>query len=261
MIILIIVAGFVTASFLTQCIYRIPAGEPVLKPPRCNRCDSALKPVEIIPVLSYFFLRGRCRYCNNRLSFEYPLIELLTSFTFVALYFKYRLTVDFLAGIYLMSILIAVFFIDLHHKVIPNGLVLAGLAGGVPLAAYNLFGPVAAYGDRNWWNPLLGSVTGSGLLLLAAILGAVAYKTDDALGMGDVKIFLPIGIFLGWRLALVALVLSIMAGGVISGVLLFSGRKNRKAAIPFGPFIVTGTFTAYLWGWDIIHWYVPNFIK
>ncbi|MCR4434242.1 MAG: prepilin peptidase [Clostridiales bacterium] len=260
MIFLILCMGLIIGSFLNVCIYRIPLGESVVEPPsHCTNCGTRLKPVDLVPVLSFMFLKGKCRYCGAKVSARYPAVELITALVFMLLFSRYGLTVDFLAAIYLMSILIAVFFIDMDHKIIPDGLVLAGLAGGVLLTAYNIFNRVGIYGDRNWWNPLLGGVAGSGFLFLVALIGALAYKTDEAMGMGDVKIFLPIGMFLGWRMTVIALLLSIFAGGIASLFLILTRKKERRGTIPFGPFIATGTFMALMWGWDLLGWYVFRF--
>ncbi len=254
---LVLIIGLVIGSFLNVCIYRIPKGESIVMPPsHCTNCGNRLRPVDLVPVLSYLLLGGKCRYCKEEVSFRYPLVELITGLAFVLLYFKYGPTVDFLAFAFMTSILIAVFFIDLDHYIIPDGLVLTALAGGVAIAAYNAFHPLEIYGDAKWWNPLVGMLTGSGFLFLVALVGMLVYKTDEAMGMGDVKIFAPIGIFLGWRMTLLALLVSVVLGGVISLILILANKRNRKDAIPFGPFIVTATFVVMLWGWEILRWYI-----
>ena len=161
-----------------------------------------------------------------------------------------------MAAAYIMSILIAVFFIDARHKIIPNELVLAGLVGAVPLMLYNAFNPLEFYGYSKWWSPFLGMLPGTGFLFLVALAGLVIYGSDEAIGMGDVKIFAPIGIFLGWRLCTVALLVSIIAAGASGAVLLASGARKRRDTVPFGPFIVIGTFVAFMWGQKILEWYI-----
>jgi len=254
--IIFFVLGLVVGSLINVCIYRIPEGKSIITPAsQCRNCGTTLKPMDLIPVLSYILLRGRCRYCGSQFSARYPLVELLNGIVAVLLFQKYGLTVEFVSSAFLMSVLIAVFFIDIDHRIIPDGLVLTLLAGGVVLSVYNFFKPVSFYGDRHWWNPLAGILSGAGVLFLIALIGMAIYKNDDAMGMGDVKIFVPIGIFLGWRLSLLALLLSMLAGGLMGLFIIASGRGNRKSTIAFGPFIVIGTFISFMWGWDILKWY------
>jgi len=178
----------------------------------------------------------------------------------VALFVKYGLTIDFVAFLFLAYILIAVFFIDLDHQIIPNELVITGLIGGAILFVYNLFIPFQIYSDDRWWNPLLGLVSGSGLLLGVSLIGTALYKGDDVMGMGDVKLFAPIGLFLGWRMTLLALFISVVLGGMSSLMLMLLGKANRKSMIPFGPFIVSAVFITIMWGWDILNWYLGTYM-
>lgn len=249
--------GLIIGSFINVCIYRIPLGKSIVAPPSaCTSCGKRLKAPDLIPVLSYVFLRGRCRHCGAPISSRYPLIELLTAGVFTALFLEYGFTIPFIAFVFLMTILIAVFFIDIDHRIIPDGLVIAGIIGGVALLVYNFFKPMTEiFGDDKWWTPVAGFFSGSGFLLLVALLGLLIYKTDDAMGMGDVKLMAPIGLFLGWRLCLAALFISVLLAGFTSLSLILFGIKKKKDTIPFGPFIVTGTFVTIMWGWDILNWY------
>jgi len=251
------VYGLAVGSFLNVCICRIPKGKSVVSPPsQCMECGTRLKTADLIPVFSYIFRKGRCKYCGSRISPRYPLVELITAAVFILLFARFDLSLELLAAVYLMSILIAVFFIDIDHREIPNELVLTGLAGGVLLLVYNLFQPVSLYGGRDWWIPLVGMFTGSGILFAVFLLGVVIYKSDDAMGMGDVKIFAPIGLFLGWKLTLVALFVAVFTAGFASLLLIIFRIKDRKGTIPFGPFIVAGVFIALMWGWELIGWYI-----
>jgi len=255
--IIVFIFGLIIGSFLNVCIYRIPRRESIAFPPsHCMNCGARLRPVDLVPVLSYLLLRGKCRYCGEGFSVRYSLVELLTAAVFTMLFYKYSLTVDFIFLVYLMSILIVVFFIDIDHRIIPDELVVAGFIGGIAAIIFNIFSPLQIYGDSKWWNPLLGILPGSGFLFLVAVLGVILYRTDDAMGMGDVKIFAPIGIFLGWRMCILALLFSVLLAGFSSVIMIVSGLKKKKDTIPFGPFIVTGTFITIMWGQDIARWYM-----
>ncbi|NLC69397.1 MAG: prepilin peptidase [Clostridiaceae bacterium] len=178
-----------------------------------------------------------------------------TAAVFILVFSKYGLTADFAFFAYLMCILIIMFFIDIKTKTIPNGLVLAGLAGSAAAFVYNIFLPLKIYEDGRWWSPLLGILPGSGLLLLTALFGAIVFKNEEVMGMGDVKIFAPVGIFLGWKMCALVLVLSMFLGGLASIILIILSIKKRKDTIPFGPFIAIAAFIAIMWGQDIWFWY------
>ncbi|NLD50424.1 MAG: prepilin peptidase [Clostridiaceae bacterium] len=253
--------GLIIGSFLNVCIYRIPREESIVRPPsHCPNCGNRLTFIDLVPVFSFLFLRGKCRHCSAKISPRYAMVELLTSLIFVLLLYKYKLTVDFFAAAYLMSILIAIFFIDLEHMIIPDGLVLAGLVGGIPLVVYNLFRPIEIYGDRNWWTPLVGMLSGFVVLLFIGLVGLLIYKTDEAMGGGDIKLFAPLGLFLGWKLIIVAFLLSVFSAAIVSVILIITKVKSRKSTVPFGPFIVIGTFITYLYGWEILEWYLRSSI-
>jgi leader peptidase (prepilin peptidase)/N-methyltransferase len=260
-LIIVFILGLATGSFLNICIYRIPKNESLFKNSlNCLNCGSRVKLLEKSTVISLILGRGKCNNCDMRYKLKDVLIELLTGIIFILLLVKYGFTVEFIAYMYFMCILIMVFFIDIDYKIIPNELVIAGLAGGTFLVIYNLFKPVKIFGDRNWWNPILGALTGSGFLFIVAVLGIIIYKSDQAMGMGDVKIFAPIGLFLGWKMTIVALILSIFAGGFTSLILIMLKIRDRKSTIPFGPFIVVSSFVTLMWGWDIVRWYMTTII-
>lgn len=254
--IFIFIFGLMLGSFINVLIYRIPQGKSIVLPPSsCPACGSRLKPQDLIPVFSWIFLKGKCRYCSKPVSPRYMVVELLTALSITGLYYRFGLSLAFFAFMYLTVLLVAVMFIDFDLRIIPDELVIAGLIGGGILFIYNAFIPGQfIFGDSNWWTPLLGMVSGSGILLTVATIGFFIYK-DDAMGMGDVKLLAPIGIFLGWKLCLTGLFIAIIISGVISLFLIILRLKKRKDAIPFGPFIVIGTYLSILWGWDIINWY------
>ncbi len=248
--------GLVIGSFLNVCIYRIPTGQSIISPPsHCTGCDTRLKALDLVPVFSWILLRGKCRYCGARVSARYPIVEGLTSLVFVLLYFRFSISVEFLVAIVLSILLICEAFVDYDLKIIPNEFVVAGMLSGAALFVYNLFYQVDMYGDRAWYNPIIGIVSGAGTLLLVAVVGSVVYKTD-AMGMGDVKLLAVVGLFLGWRLTLVALLLSVLLAAIVSLVLILVKKVNIKSEVPFGPFIAIGTFIAMLYGWNIIEFYL-----
>ncbi|NLM11506.1 MAG: prepilin peptidase [Clostridiaceae bacterium] len=256
LIFFIFITGLILGSFFNVVIYRLPKGKSIVTPrSSCGSCGTTLKPLDLIPVLSFIWLKGKCRYCKSKISFRYPLVEIITGILYVILLFKYGISIEFVFTLYLMSILIIVFFIDLDHMIIPNELVIAGLVGGIVLFVLRFWFSDSLLDGASWYSPLLGMVGTSGLLLIIALIGMAVYGTD-AFGMGDIKIFLPIGLTLGLKLSVLSLIFSVFIGGFAGLFLIITGLKNRKSHIPFAPFIVTGTFISILFGHDIASWYI-----
>lgn len=255
--VLIFIFGLCIGSFLNVCIYRIPMEKSIVFPPStCQSCGNRLKAFDLIPVVSYIMLKGKCRYCDEKISVKYPLVELLTGVVWLLTFLRFRFSIETIAFLFFFSILIPIVFIDLRHMIIPNGLVLTALIGGFGvMATHILYKPFSIFESSLWYTPLIGMVSASGILFVVALLGLLIYKNDGAMGMGDVKLFLPIGLFLGWKLALFTLFLSVMLGGITSIFLLLFRIKDRKSAIPFGPFIVAATFICVFYGNMILNWY------
>lgn len=256
--IFIFLSGTCVGSFLNVCIFRIPANKSIVFPPsECPDCHTKLRPIDLIPILSYILLKGKCRYCKNPISFQYPLVEFLTGTVWLLTYIKYGFSIETAALLFLYTLLIPVTFIDLKYMIIPNGLVITGLMGGIALSVYHIFvSPFSLYKSTSWYAPFIGMVSASGILFLIAFIGFIIYKNDGAMGMGDVKLFIPIGMILGWKLALLTLFLAVILGGITSIVLLILKIKERKSAIPFGPFIAIATYITGFFGNQILNWYL-----
>jgi leader peptidase (prepilin peptidase)/N-methyltransferase len=177
----VFVLGLVTGSFLNACIYRIPRGISLITPPsRCPRCNNTLGAVDLVPVLSYLFLTGKCRRCRERISPRYPLVELACSTGFLILYFKFGPAPEYLAAITLFSGLVAISLIDLEHGIIPDTINLTLVVAGVPLLLLQSGHAVL--------NGLLGALLGGGLLLLAAVV------SRGGMGGGDIKLAAVLGL-------------------------------------------------------------------
>ena len=269
--IFIFLFGLAIGSFINVIIYRLPKGEGIaIKPSHCMKCGKRIKIYDLIPVLSYIFLRGKCRYCGEKFSVQYPLVELLTALSFVGIYYKFGWLItpdayvsissysiiNLIAMTVLISIFIAVFFIDLYHYIIPNEIVIFGLVSGLIFAVlkgfdfYNL-------SHYNWCflkDSGLGLLAGVLAFFLIVLLGEWFMKAE-AMGMGDVKLMGVVGLFLGLELTVLSMFLAFIIGSVVSVFLLATKIKGRKDQVPFGPFIVLGSTAAFLWGNEILSWY------
>jgi leader peptidase (prepilin peptidase)/N-methyltransferase len=238
--IVVSVLGFCIGSFLNVVIYRLPRGESIVTGrSHCPNCARVIAWYDLVPLLSYLVLGGRCRSCRAAISGRYPLVESLTGVLFLILYLHFGLRIVLVKSLFLTSLLVAVSFIDIDHFFIPNRLVLAGVVCGV---VFSLFVP-----DVSLWSALLGAASTAGFLLLVALL------SRGGMGMGDIKLGLVTGLFLGWPLGLTGLLIGVCLGGFLGIILLASKIKSRKDPIPFGPFIALGTLIAMLWGAQILH--------
>ncbi len=241
-ILLVFITGTCTGSFLNLCIYRVPAGETVVTGrSRCRSCGHHLNFYEMIPVASYFLLRGNCRHCGRSISPRYPLVESATGLLFVLAYLVHGCTWATIAAWFFISLLVVAAFIDLDNYIIPDGLVLAGLTGGILFA---LLQSVAF---------LINGLYG--LLIAGIVMLAIAFVSRGGMGGGDIKLSAVMGLYLGWQKVLVALLVSFVFGGVVGVLLLATGRKGRKDKMPFGPFLALGGIVAVLWGEKLLAWY------
>jgi leader peptidase (prepilin peptidase)/N-methyltransferase len=176
---------------------------------------------------------------------RYPLIEVVTAGAFVLAYLLSGSTLDFLIAAAVLAALIAITAIDLRHQIIPDVITLPGIVAGVVL---NL-----ATGHVGWLDSLIGIAVGGGIFLVIILV------SGGGMGGGDMKLGAMLGAFLGWKLGLLALLLAVLAGGAVAIVLLLLGKKGRKEAIPFGPFLALGGAIALLWGDQVLTWYLGRF--
>ncbi|HHW08150.1 MAG TPA: prepilin peptidase [Clostridia bacterium] len=243
MAILSFVLGLVTGSFLNVCIYRIPREESVVYGhSRCPHCNTELGVKDLIPVMSYLLLKGRCRYCRESISIQYPLVELLTGVVFLLTYLATGWHILLLKYWFLFSILIVITFIDIKLLLIPNRLILMILNWWL---LWQVLEP-----EISWGQSLVGSLLGGGILLAIAVL------SKGAMGGGDIKLMFAAGLMLGGPAVLLALFISFVSGALGGGFLLATGVKKLKEPIPFGPFLAVGIFVAALWGEELIQLYL-----
>ena len=238
----IFVLGLLIGSFLNVCIWRLPREESIVWPgSHCPACSTVLGVRDLVPVLSWLFLRGRCRYCGEKISARYPAVELLTGALFLACFLHFGLTLALAGALAFSSLLVAITFIDMDHQIILDGMLV--VLGALGLALQLWTGAVGIV------SMLAGALAGGGLLLLLAVI------SRGGMGGGDVKFAAALGFWLGWPGILLCLLISFVAGGAISLFLLLAKLRGRKDFIPFGPFIALGAWVALLYGREILSWY------
>ncbi|HEV8211585.1 MAG TPA: prepilin peptidase [Vicinamibacterales bacterium] len=239
--------GALIGSFLNVCIHRLPRGASIVWPSSaCPHCARELSWYENIPVVSYLFLRARCRTCGEPISSRYPLVEALTSVMFMLAWWQYGPGVLFAARVIFGCALIVLFAIDLEHHLLPNVITLPGIAVGF---AFSFFA------EPGWVASLIGLVAGGGALYAIAV---VYYwvRREEGLGMGDPKMLAMIGAFLGWKLTLVTLMVASLTGSVVGLGMIAAGRGSLKYALPFGCFLTVGAVVAASVGAPLIDWYL-----
>ena len=239
--------GLAVGSFLNVCIHRLPEHESVVSPgSRCPGCGYVLRWYDNIPVISYLLLRGRCRSCRAPISIRYPIIEVVTMVVFLAHYLIIGPDILLVPRLFFACMLIVLFAIDLEHHLLPNAITLPGIGIGLAFSLLLPPGIIAA---------ALGALIGGGSLWA---IGEVYYRFSgqEGMGGGDVKMLAMIGAFLGWKLAIVTLVFSSIAGALIGLLVLAIRKGGLKYALPYGTFLALGALIASLFGDQIVAWYV-----
>jgi len=255
--------GAVFGSFLNVCIVRVPRRASIVTPgSHCPSCKAAIAWYDNIPVLSYILLGGRCRNCKQPISFRYVIVELLTPALLVVLYLRFGLSLLLAVSFAFAAALVVITFIDLQHRIIPDVISIPGAFLCLALSfmlpwlepVTSLWGVPVPPAAGRILQSLLGLLTGGGVLYLFA-QGYLLLARREGMGMGDVKLLAMIGAFLGWKGALISLMVGAFAGSV-AGIMAMAIRgKNLKYAIPFGPFLSLGALCSLLYGDLMIWWY------
>ncbi len=240
--------GAAVGSFLNVVTYRLPRGESLVSPgSRCPSCDTQIRPWDNVPVLSWLFLRGRCRHCGERISARYPVIEGLTAAVFLAVAVVRGVDARLVLELPFAAMLIAVAAIDLERQLIPNKVLLPAAVYAVVAAA------LVATGD------LPELLIAGAAAFLALLLVALAHPAG--MGMGDVKLAGVMGLYLGAAVA-PALLVAFLAGSLVGlGVMLRHGPEARKKGVPFGPFLALGGVVGLLAGPELVDLYLDSFIR
>ncbi|GAB6100350.1 A24 family peptidase [Halanaerocella petrolearia] len=245
--VIIFTFGLIIGSFLNVVIYRLPKKEPIVfSRSYCPSCETKLQPIDLIPVLSFILTKSSCRYCGRKISYQYPIVELVTGLLFFTLYKQYYFTIEFFLYVWLISLLIVASFIDFKYQIIPNQLTYLGIVSGL--------GSSLLTGQLNFKSSL------SGIVIPAIFLLLIIFITKGGMGLGDVKLIAMVGSFIGGLYSLVAIFIGAFIGSIIALFLLSSGAKEWGSRLPFGPFIALGSLIMILWGNQIINWYLRLFL-
>ena len=264
--------GLAVGSFLNCVIYRLETGGNFFRGRSfCPKCKHILSWPDLIPLFSFFLLKGKCRYCQQKISLQYPLVELATGILFVLTAYNLQLTIYNLKDLFVVSYLLLVvncllviFVYDLKHYIIPDKIIYPAIAVAFLYQIISNFQWVAGgwrlisitnfqFLITNFYHPFLSAV-GAALFFLFIVL----ISRGKWMGVGDIKLAFLMGLVLGFPNILVALFSAFLLGAIIGIGLIISGKKTLKSEVPFGPFLVTGTFIALFWGQEIINWYAKS---
>jgi leader peptidase (prepilin peptidase)/N-methyltransferase len=246
--IFIFILGLCIGSFLNCFIYRLEEKKSLKGRSFCPHCKHILSWQDLFPVFSFLFLGGKCKYCKKKISIQYPLVEIITGILFVLIFNPQNILLSIFYCI-ISCFLIIIFIYDLKHYIIPDKVLFSAIA---IVLIYNLIPP---YDWHNILSIILGAAAASGFFLVIFLI-----SKGEWMGFGDVKLAVLMGLLLGLENVLLALFLAFFFGAIIGVILMVFKKKGLKSEIPFGPFLITGTFIAMLWGEKIISWYL-NFLK
>lgn len=235
--------GLVFGSFYNVVGLRVPKKESIVTPPsHCVNCNRRLHALELIPVFSYLFLRGKCRTCGVKVSPIYAFTELVTGILFAFAMWKLGLTWELAVALLFISLLVIINVSDIAYMLIPDKILLFFLP---LLIVGRILSPL-----EPWWDSIVGAALGFSLLLLIAII------SKGGMGGGDIKLFLLIGLVLGTFDTLLTLFLASVIGMFVGGIVLWVRRQGRKTPVPFGPSIAIAAIIVYFYGDQLIDLYI-----
>ena len=239
---LFFIYGITFGSFFNVVGLRVPKKESIISPPSyCTTCDRQLKFLDLVPVLSFVVLKGKCRGCGSKISGLYPFMELVTGIVFALSFYKLGFSMELVVAILFMSLLVIITVSDIAYMLIPDKVLL-------PFAVVFLVLRLVVPLDP-WWDSLAGAVVGFSILLLIAVV------SKGGMGGGDIKLFFLIGLVLGCMQTLLTLFLAAVIGSIVGIVILKKSGQGRKTPVPFGPSIALAAVITYFWGDNLVAWY------
>ncbi|MGD1074595.1 MAG: prepilin peptidase [Thermodesulfovibrionales bacterium] len=249
--IMVVLIGSLIGSFLNVCIYRVPRDLSIVLPSsRCPSCNTAIKPYDNIPLISFLVLGGRCRYCKARISLRYPLVEALNAFFYGAVLWRYGLGWQTPPLLALCSALLVITFIDLDFQIIPDAITIPGILIGLIASSLILPDPFARHSLLGFREAAIGLISGGGLFYLVAML------SRGGMGGGDIKMMAMVGAFMGWKSILLTTFAASLLGSAVGIFLMIFKGKGRKTKIPFGPFLAVGALITLFYGQEILALYL-----
>lgn len=250
---LVALTGLLVGSFLNVVVHRVPRRESILYPAsHCPACGHTLRPWENIPVLSWLWLRGRCRACGVVIPWRYPALEILAAVLALLVFWRLGWSARLPGALCFAWALLALTWIDLETQLLPDRITKPGILAGLLLNGLGLWWPGIALASPE--SALLGVLLGYGVLWLLAA-GYFYFTQRPGMGGGDLKFLGMIGAWLGWQGMAMTLFIAAIVGGLVATFYLLLG-KGRDYAIPFGPYLALGAALMLLWPQEILSAYL-----
>lgn len=242
-LVIFVLLGCILGSFYNVVGLRVPKGESIVFPgSHCSNCHKKLMWYELIPILSYLFIKGRCRNCHSKVSLIYPAIELITGLLFGGAFYIIGLNWELAVGLTFISMLVIIVVSDIAYMIISDKIL---LFFGILLAVLRSIEPLSP-----WWDSYTGAAGGFFLLFMIAVL------SRGGMGGGDIKLYAVVGLVLGLKLTLLSFFFAVLLATVAGIGGIWVGLWTRKDMIPFGPYIAAASLISYFFGNDLIHLYV-----
>jgi leader peptidase (prepilin peptidase)/N-methyltransferase len=251
--------GAIIGSFLNVVIHRYPRGESVVFPPsRCPYCRERIKWYDNVPVISYLLLLGKCRNCRAPISFRYPLVEAANALFYLAIYLRTGVTMTGALVAVIVSMTIALIYIDADIQILPDVIDLPGIAVGITIGALPREEWVNLTLPASILDSILGAIIGGGILWAVAISYQLIRKVEG-MGLGDVKMLAMIGASLGAAALFPVVMIASISGAITGGIIaLVTRRRDLQFPLPFGIFLGFGTLIVLFFGYELRTW-VPFF--
>lgn len=243
-----LLVGILVGSFLNVAIHRLPRQESLVWPgSHCPACGAALSALENVPLLSYLFLRGRCRRCGVPIAARYPIVEAVNGLTYGVIVWYFGLGWQSVIYAALFSALLVISYIDLDHQIIPDVITLPGIGVGV-LAAVTVL-------PLGFLDSVLGLLLGGGVLFGLAWISPYLFG-KEGMGGGDIKLLAMIGAFLGWKPVVLTMLIGAIVGALVGVTLIAFKVLRRDQYLPFGPFLALGAIISMFFHEELFSWYV-----
>ena len=239
--------GISIGSFLNVCIYRIPLKQSVVLPSsHCPNCKKSIPAYFNIPIISFIYLRGRCKFCKQAISIIYVIVEIFTGLFFLYFGYIYGISFDLLLIYFLIPIFIIIFFIDIKHLIIPDILILLLFL----ICFLKVFISENTVIFPNFHNSIIGSLIA--IFLIGGLIAFYYYvRKIEAMGLGDLKLFTTLGFIFGVKGILFIIIFSSIFGSILGSIILLKYKKNLKTELPFGPYIIVASFIYLIFAKDI----------
>lgn len=263
-------------SFINCILYRLEQNQSFIKGRSyCPHCKHQLGFWDLIPIFSFIFLKAKCRYCQKKISWQYPLIEIITGIIFIFVYLETKVSIPFIGemiiskgiealasfnylilfrNLFFSAVLIIIFVYDLKHQLVSEKIVIPAIIIALTFNFFMKISPIGipagSYGV-NWLDLLLGVIIGSSFFLSQYLISKGRW-----IGFGDVYLGFMMGAMLGWQKVILAIILAYFIGAMIAVILIILKKESWKSKIALGPFLMIGTFIALLYGNKILEWYL-----